>query len=128
MIKIALGRFKASTVLPIFFIGLAWVICSRFFNSGTSEALYSEQKYHEDVSRIYYDLARFSEQRGDLKKATYFLKHAIDIDASFLKPYEALEKIYNLRNKPLKAQMIHKKAHTASLNKTIDSQNKITLL
>lgn len=105
-------RFKLSTIALISLIGLVWILCARFFNSGSSEAFYSEQKYHEDVSRIYHDLGTLSQKRGDLKQATRFFKHAVQTDASFLKPYEALEVTYKLRKKNAKALLIHQRAAT----------------
>ena len=109
MIKIGMIRFKASTIILISVIGLCWILCSRFFNSDSSEALFSEQKYHEVLSRIYYDLGKLSQSRGDLKKSTHFLKNALKADSSFLKPYEMLEEIYSLRNKKDKAELMHQK-------------------
>lgn len=116
MMKMVISRFKVPAVIFVAFIGFAWVICSRLFNTSSSEIFYSEQTYHQDLARIYYDLGILRQQRGDLKKACRAFKNALQADASLLSAYDALGSAYERRKKSNKALHVYFKAMSIDSN------------
>ncbi|MBS1987998.1 tetratricopeptide repeat protein [Candidatus Dependentiae bacterium] len=117
MMKMVISRFKVPAVIFVAFIGFAWVMCSRLFNTHDSDVFYSEQKYNEGLGRIYYDLGMLRYKRGDYKNATRAFKNAIQADQSLIVAYEALQSTYMLRSKSNKAAAIKKQA--ASIRSTV---------
>jgi|GEM_PF-5476498 len=115
--KMVINRLKVPAVIFIAFVGFMWVACSRFFNTSDSDIYYSEKKYNEGLSRIYYDLGILRQQRGDLKNACRAFKSSIQADSSLLAAYDALSLAYSLRNKPDKALAIQHKAALATQKK-----------
>ena len=116
MMKMVISRFKVPAVIFVALIGFGWIVCSRLFNTSPSDTFYSEQKYHEDLARIYYDLGMLRQQRGDLKKACQAFKNALQADASLLNAYDALGTAYERRNKSNKALQTYFKAMSINSN------------
>ncbi len=124
MIRISMFRVKNSMLFTCCIVGLTWIVCARFFNAGTSDAFYSEQSYQEDLSRVYLDLVRFSQQRGDLKKAGRFFKHAIKLNPYYLETYCALGSLYELQKKDKKSFKLYLKTlHSQAKNSIFFEEN-----
>lgn len=85
-----LYRLRIPLLITASVVAYLWVIPSLFFYQPPLETLYSINDFHQDISKMYCDLGKFSQQRKDFNNAIKAYTRAIETNPAFLDCYEYL--------------------------------------
>lgn len=101
------NQYKVSLFVICCVILVLWILSP---SRKRMEALYTQEEFNQDISKLYFDLGQLSQKRGDYQKAIAPYATALEHNPNDLEIYDHLGYCYQMQNKPELAEQVYKKA------------------